>query len=863
MADGGEARLRFRDSGEGAYAGFGMVDSSIVVTETPEPDPRPAVNLRAMRLHEAVGLQAQRQPSACAIVFEGDQFSYGWLEARADQLAARLIAAGVQLGDVVGLYMHRSPEMVAAMLAILKAGAAYLPLDPNFPQGRLEMILADAGPAAVLTEAALEGGLTLGQTPRLRCEDVPHLHAVGLHHPAVSAGDLAYVLYTSGSTGRPKGVEISHGAVMNLLAAFLRRPGFSERDVMLGATTTAFDISVLELFLPLVVGGSIVLASSTASKDPHALAALIDGSDCTFAQGTPSKWRYLVEAGWKGHAGLTLICGGEALTRDLADRLLVRSDALWNVYGPTETTVWSTMGQVHAGSGPVPIGWAIDETTLHVLDGQGIEVPQGDVGELYIGGSGLARGYRGQLELTLERFVSRDGERLYRTGDLVRRGPGGALECMGRTDHQVKIRGFRIELGDVEAALCQCRELSWAAASTWTDADGQKTLVAYVTLREGVSPDPVALRRALSAHLPDYMIPSRFVHMDALPMTPNGKIDRNALPPPEPAVGLQNKASDAPTGATQVRLAEIWCDVLGLASVSAGDNFFDLGGYSLLTLTLLRRIGAAFGRTLSIADLFGCADLRAMALRVDDGTPASSRGIPVQPLGDRPPLIWFDVGPQLRGLASTLAPDQPFVGLNLEPEEENDLIVVERLQPAQVAQRLVAALRTVQPHGPYYLGGWCRWGVMAYAAARQLIDEGEEVALLILLDATNRRSPYQALKRVKRRARRGVGLPIGAEPVLAEATHLGDKLLHAANRYRPPAYSGDVLLLRAEDAERDWDGASGWRGVVRGALEVVDVMGDHVGMLKPPHVERLGRVLNAALERVQRDRRERSGLVRQ
>ena len=845
----GDAQLALSSLGESVYAGFDCVDDLVTA---PKVDAAPNIGIRTMRLHEVVRIQARRRPGACAIVFEGAAFSYGWLDARADQLAARLIARGVQLGDVVGLYMHRSPEMVAAMLAILKAGGAYLPLDPNFPQGRLDLILADAGPTTVLTEAALEGGLGLGETPWLRCEDVPSLQAVGLHNPVVAAADLAYVLYTSGSTGRPKGVEISHGAVMNLLAAFLLRPGFNAQDVMLAATTTAFDISVLELFLPLVVGGRIVLASSKISKDPQALAALIDGSGCTFAQGTPSKWRYLVEAGWTGHAGLTLICGGEALTRDLADRLLACGDALWNVYGPTETTVWSTMAQVRSGPDPVPIGWAIEETTLHVLGDAGTDVPDGEVGELYIGGSGLARGYRGRPDLTLDRFVNRDGERLYRTGDLVRRGPDGALHCVGRTDHQVKIRGFRIELGDVEAALSQCPELGWVAAAAWTDGDGEKTLVAYVTLHHGVQPDPAALRRALAAHLPDYMIPSRFVRLDALPMTPNGKIDRNALPAPLPALCLGYDASDAPAGETQVRLAEIWCGVLGLASVSASDNFFDLGGYSLLTLTLLRRIEAAFGRTLSIADLFGCADLRTMAARLEGATaPAASRAIPVQPLGDRPPLVWFDVGPQLRGLAATLAPDQPFIGLNLEPREEGELISVARLQPAQVAERMVAALRTVQSRGPYYLGGWCRWGVMAYAAACQLIEEGEEVALLVLLDANNKHSPNQALKRAKRLARASVGLPLGTRTPWADAANFGEKVLRAANRYRPPSYSGEVLLLRAEDAERDWDGASGWRDVVKGRLEVVDMPGDHVGMLKPPHVERLGQALRSALQRVQ------------
>ena len=784
----GTPRLKRDGSEESGCTSPRFVDGPSGRAAASQTAQTPKTGLRALRLHEAVSFQAEHRDDACAIVFESVEVSYGALERRADQLASQLIARGVRRGEVVGLYMHRSPEMVAAMLAILKAGAAYLPLDPDFPQARLEMILADANTAAVLTEGSLAGALDFGETLCLRCEDVARDHAVDFVRPAVGADDLAYVLYTSGSTGRPKGVEISHGAVMNLLASFVARPAFTERDIMLAATTTAFDISVLELFLPLVAGGRIVLASAAVSKDPRALAALIDGSDCTFVQTTPSKWRYLLDAGWNGRPGLTLICGGEALTRDLADRLAACGEALWNVYGPTETTVWSTLGKVKPGSGAVPIGWPVEETTLHVLDADGIEVPAGAVGELYIGGSGLARGYRAQPELTRQRFGVRNGERLYRTGDLVRRGADGALECLGRTDHQVKVRGFRIELGDVEAALAQCAGLTWGAARSWTDGEGETQLVAYVVFGKDVSRDPAALRRALSDRLPAYMIPSRLVGMDALPMTPNGKIDRNALPAPHPSICLESAVSHPLIGATQIRLGTIWCEVLGLASVSADDNFFDLGGYSLLTLTLLQRIEAGFDQVLSMADLFGFADLAAMAARLDaEDAPVASRVIPLQPLGHRPSLIWFDVGPQLRDLASALAPDQPFIGLNLEPAEERELLAISRLQPAKVAERLVAVLRTVQPHGPYYLGGWCRWGVMAFAAASQLLEDGEEVALLVLLDAANMQSRNQVLRRAKQVARRSLGLPTGPGDAWADPANFGAKVERAANRYRAAA----------------------------------------------------------------------------
>ena len=802
----------------------------------------------ASSLHAAMQEQALRNPGACALVFLGRRFSYEWLEDRAEQLAGFLIDSGVKPCDLVGIYMERSPDMVAAIFAILKAGAAYLPLDPEQPDPRLEAILADAAPAAVLSEATLDGRLATGNVLRLRCDSVPRTLSARVR-PEVGRQDLAYVLYTSGSTGRPKGVEIPHGAVLNLISSFLRTPGFTGRDRVLGATTTAFDISVLEIFLPLAAGATLVLADQPTMRDPQALGALIDASRCTFAQATPSKWRYLVDAGWNGAAGLTIMCGGEALTRELADRLLVRGAAVWNVYGPTETTVWSTMARVTHEAGAPPIGWPVANTTLHILDGQGEAVDGDDVGELHIGGLGLARGYHNRPELTRERFVHLDGERVYRTGDLVRRRADGALECLGRTDHQVKVRGFRVELGEVETALLGCGGVRWSAVRTFLQEDGDTALAAYLVPCEDGPTDPAVLRRALARRLPGYMIPSRIVFMDALPMTAGGKIDRNALPAPDPRVCAET-AGTVPEAMseTQSRLAGIWADVLGLSSVSPSDNFFDLGGYSLLTLKLLRRVQDVFGRTLTMAQLFAATDLAAMARLLDDpGAPAPSH-IPLQPLGDRPPLIWFDVGPQLRGLAERMAPDQPILGLNLEPNDE--ALAPGRLCAARVGEQLVRLLKALQPRGPYYLGGWCRWGVMAYAAAERLLDGGDEVRLLVLLDAVNSASPYQTLRRTTRKS---VDILTRRTPSPPPATAgLGGPVDVAARRYKPPLYRGDVLLLRAADAERDWDDCSGWRDVVRGGLEVCDLPGDHTGILKPPHVGALAETLSARLLKAQR-----------
>lgn len=809
-----------------------------------------APHLRDLRIHQAISIQAAASPAACAIMFEGVSYSYAWLEERSDAIAAQLSAAGVSRGQIVAVHLERTPAMIAALIGCLKAGAAYTPLDPAFPAARLETIVEDAGPAALVTEAGLDGVLAgAAALPRVRVDaPAPEVRAAA---PAVEVGpdDLAYVLYTSGSTGRPKGVEIPHGAVMNLMASFRRTPGFTSADRMLAAATTAFDMSVVELYLPLVTGGRMVLASRATAADPHRLAALIADGDCTLAQATPSLWRYLLDAGWGGKADLTVVSGGEALTRDLADRLLARTRAVWNAYGPTETTVWSVIGAVEPGGGPTHIGGALAQTSLHILDEAGAPVAEGDLGELHIGGTGLARGYRGRPDLTRERFIERKGERLYRTGDLARRLPGGEYVCGGRTDHQVKIRGFRIELGDVEAALTSCPGVGAATVTARLRTDGMSELAAYVTGRDGAPPpDASTLRHALAERLPAYMIPARFVAMDVLPLTPNGKVDRAALPAPAEAADTpaDAPASDARSD-DERRLAAIWSQVLDVPVVSRTDDFFDLGGYSLLTLALLRRIRETFGRTLSLADLFTAPDLAGMAALLNAPERASSGPIPLQPLGERPPLVWFDAGPQMRPLAARLAPDQPLLGLNLDPADEAELAPTP-LDVRGPAERLVARLRAFQPRGPYYLGGWCRWGAVAHAAACQLRSQGETVGLLVMLDTLNHASARQTFVRLKETAR-GRVRSRGREA--SESPGFGERVERASRRYRPPPYGGDVLLLRARDTDRDWDGASGWADAVRGRLEVADLPGDHRGVLAPAEVDALADRLRTALATAQ------------
>ncbi len=409
-----------------------------------------------------VEVQVQRTPDRVALDFEGQQLTYGELDVRANQLAHALVSRGAGPGVLVGVCMDRSIEMVVAILAILKAGAAYVPLDPTYPSDRLGFMLNDSGARVLLTQEHLAARIPAGSAVFLRVDgaDAPEITAASAAPLARSgtADTVAYVIYTSGSTGRPKGVEVLHRGVVNFLCSMQREPGLAPSDVLLSVTTLSFDIAGLELFLPLMVGARVVIAPRHIAIDGIALSRALESSGITVMQATPATWRMLVDAGWLGNKALKILCGGEALPRPLADALLGRVAEVWNLYGPTETTIWSTLHRVGPHTGPVPIGRPISNTRVYVLDRLGHPVPIGVVGELYIAGEGVARGYLNRPELTAERFLPDPftgdaGARMYRTGDLVRYSEDGSLEFLGRTDHQVKVRGYRIELGEIEAAL--------------------------------------------------------------------------------------------------------------------------------------------------------------------------------------------------------------------------------------------------------------------------------------------------------------------------------------------------------------------------------------------------------------------------
>ncbi len=570
-------------------------------------------------LHALFEARAARSPEAIAVVQGETALDYATLDAQATRIAAHLRAHGAGPGRMVGLYLERTPRMLAALLGVLKAGAAYVPLDPGFPAERIGYMLEDAAAPVVLTERSIAAQLPPGAHVALDVDDLLDVEA-----PAVGAGDAAdaeapaYVIFTSGSTGRPKGVRIPHRAAVNFLASMAREPGLREDDRLCAITTLSFDIALLELMLPLTVGARVVLADRATAADGTALAALLEVSGTTVLQATPATWRMLLDSGWHGRDGLRMLCGGEALPRELADRLLGCGAELWNVYGPTETTVWSTLERVTAGEGPVPIGHPIANTEVYVVDKTLQPVPAGLPGELLIGGLGVALDYLDRPELTAEKFVDdpfgpRPGGRLYRTGDLARWRRDGRLEALGRIDHQVKLRGFRIELGEIESVLLQGDAVAQAVVVCREDRPGDKRLVAYLVPASAAA-DVNALRNRLRDRLPDYMLPAAFVGLERLPLTPNGKVDRRALPAPEAdAFGAADET--APRNPEEETLVALWAEILGRPKIGIHDNFFDLGGHSLLATQLVARMQAALGPDITLRMVFeaptvaGFADL--------------------------------------------------------------------------------------------------------------------------------------------------------------------------------------------------------------------------------------------------------------
>lgn len=862
-------------------------------------------------VHGLVGAQAARTPQAVAVECAGQRFTYAELDRRANRLANHLRSLGAGPDTLVGVCVERSFDLIASLLAVLKAGGAYVPIDPAFPRDRIAQMLEDAGPPLLITQSSLLANLPETKA-RLVCLDEDS-DLISRENPALSQvgtgpENLAYVIYTSSSSGRPKGVEVPHRAVVNFLQSMRREPGLGAEDVVLALTTVSFDIAVLEIFLPLTVGARVVLVARDVLVDPHQLSDTIREAGVTVMQATPATWRMLINAGWKGDPNLKVLCGGEAMPPDLAERLLGCCREVWNMYGPTETTVWSTTERLKKG-GPITLGRPIDNTQLYLVDEQFEPVPIGVPGEVLIGGAGVARGYRSRPELTKEKFVpnpfSNDkAARVYRTGDLARYRPDGQVEFIGRRDFQVKLRGFRIELGEIETVLLAHPEVRGAAAVVREDVPGEPRLVAYVAASKngngtpatgGVSAFTQELRQWVRKKLPDYMVPSAFVVLDALPCTPAGKVDRLRLPAPTTEDRQTATGYCAPRNRTEETLARIWSETLKLDRVGIRDNFFDLGGQSLLAVGLFARIEKELGRRLPLATLFRAPTIEQLAAALDGDRGTGNRWpslVPIQPKGARPPLfLVHGAGGNVllyRALAQHLAPDYPLYGFQSQglDGQSEPLTTIEAM-----AAHYLQELRQVQPSGPYFLGGYCLGGTVAYEMARQLLRQGEPVPFIAMLDTYNfaralkgsfagflfekfrfhlgnflRLRPPEMWAYLVEKARlardgelanlltsrpgsaREAGVARAETGIEANVQAINDR---AAEAYQPAPLEARLTLFKPQVNYKFYpDPQMGWGDLALGGLDIVELPVNPHAMLVEPYVRRLAAELKTRMDRL-------------
>jgi len=856
---------------------------------------------RELLLTDLFEEQVRKSRDRTALVFRDRRWSYGELNDRANAYAQRLMALGIGADVRVGVYLERSAEMVAAVIGVLKAGGAYVPLDPAFPKERLSYMLRDSGAPVLITQPELATSLD-SDAQRILSDD-PSLGSGKANAPPRSAAaeNLAYVIYTSGSTGKPKGVEVPHRALVNFLLSMQREPGLRAEDILLAVTTLSFDIAALELFLPLITGAQVVVVDQDSVSDGQALKHLLHTSGATILQATPATWRLLLDSGWKQAKELKALCGGEALPRELADRILATGAELWNLYGPTETTIWSAVLRVEPGPDTPRIGPPIANTQFYVVDRDLRICPMDAPGELLIGGDGLARGYLNRSELTAEQFVPNpfesDSERLYRTGDLVRRQPDGTLEFLGRLDHQVKIRGFRIELGEVEASLTAHPHVQECVAIVREDVPGDKRLVAYIIPVPGYPVDPNELRRHMSQQLPDYMVPAACVSMDAFPLPPNRKIDRKALPRPHTRDATPGAEFVAPRDDLELKLATIWKKLLGTRRLSVEDSFFDLGGNSLLAAQVFAMTEKTLGRNVPLAILFQAPTIAQLAavLRAEKGVNWWSALTPIKPEGSRPPLFLVHgaEGNVLlyRHLAEHMPTDQPVYGLQSEGLDGRTTFSP-RIE--DMAGKYIKEILLFQPEGPYRLGGYCMGGTVAFEMARQLTAQGHAVEFLGLLETYNLKAiPYppplprrvwhkcqnvgfhlanlfsvgtkdkwhffreKAAVEISRlrlslcvtiaRMSRAVGLKNALDFPYLRVDKANDR---AEEEYAPGPYSGKITLFRPH---RDFSGFDdyqmGWGELAAGGVETHELRNYPHGMLVEPFVRQLAKEMEACLNR--------------
>jgi surfactin family lipopeptide synthetase A len=821
---------------------------------------------RDVALERLIEAQVEKTPDAVAVAFASasssqQRLTYAELNARANQLAAHLRSLGVTRNTLVGICLERSIDLLIAPLAIFKAGGAYLPLDSDHPDDHIASIVEGARLEILIGRPELAARLPAFRGKLVLLDwDAFEQYPDANQPVAVSGSDLAYVIYTSGSTGQPKGVMVPRRALNNLLWSVRDWFQAGQQDVLLALTTIAFDIAGVDIWLPLLVGARMLMVERATAMDAQLLQDTIQREGVTFLQGTPAVWRLLINSGWEGKADLKAVCTGEAMPLGLVRRLFPKVGRLWNMYGPTETTIWSTGYKFLSPDDPVLIGRPIANTQVYILDENLAPTPIGVPGELYIGGDGLADGYLHDPPLTAARFVAdpfskRSGARLYKTGDLARYRGDGNIECLGRNDHQIKLRGYRIEPEEIHAAITRHPAIRDAIAVLKTSATGDSRIVAYLISQTNNPPDATELRNFLRQRLPEYMIPASFVFLDSFPLNSNGKIDRGLLPEPK-VLSPEIAASEEPADQIEAQLRDIYRSVLGLSAIGLNDDFFDLGGHSLMGALLFRRINICFNIDLPLATLFHASTVRGLAALIRDSAAEQMNApiVQIQVSGSLAPLYCIgDVNGELivfRRLALELGPDQPVYGL--QPfRVQGSLPTLEQLAAAYLDE-----IRKTGESRPFSLMGYCFGGLVAMEMARQLQSNGNAPPMVVLIDGAypaGCRASEPLAQRIRRyrsfwrqvtngggwshfrgrvkygfariahraSSKAGVSLANGAKDV---STMQG----LAYESYRIKCYPGRVHLFRAESRHEFLTGGPelGWCGVLSN-LVVEEVPGDH------------------------------------
>ena len=867
-------------------------------------------------IHQLIEAQVEQTPEAIAVVCEGKELTYRQLNQQANQLAHYLKQHRVGPDVPVGLYMERSLEMMIGLLGILKAGGAYVPLDPAYPSERLDYLIKDSQMPVILTQERLTKNLSK-HTTQVICLDLiwETISQESEQNLAsgVKAENLVYMIYTSGSTGRPKGVLIPHRALVNHSTAISKRFELQPGDRVLQFASMSFDIAAEEIFPSWISGASLILRPSQELETFGDFRQFIKRERLTVLNPPTAYWHEWVTALTRTKEELPasvrlVVTGGEKVSPEKYGswQETVSNDIRWmNGYGPTEATITATIFEpTHlqdvVGRQAVPIGRPLANIQAYLLDQHLNPVPIGVPGELYIGGDGLAHGYHNRPALTAEQFIpnpfsKKPGERLYKTGDLARYLPNSDIEFLGRIDHQVKIRGYRIELGEIEAVLEQHPKVQETIIDIWENAPGDKRLVSYFVPTQACSPTSNELQDFLKEQLPDYMVPSAFISLETLPLTPNGKVNRQHLPRPESIKQQTSETYIVPQDQLELQLTKIWENVLNIRPINLQDDFFELGGHSLLAVRLFAQLEKVFGKNLPLATLFQAPTIEKLSkvLR-DEGWQAPWASlVPIQPQGSKPPFFCVHaVGGNvlsLRDLAHHLGTDQPFYAL------QSQGLNGKQKPPEQVEEMAgyyIDEIRTVQPEGPYYLGGQSSGGLIAFEMAQQLHAQGEQVVVLALIDTfdpnydslpitmsfRNRLSfhlqtirqlgPSYLLEQTKYRWKR---IKIGLERIVAKTAnkiyvslnrplpqkiryiYIREAIGQATKNYTPQSYKGPITLFRATNTlqaylEEIQGTQQRWDGLALGGIEVYDIAGAH-NLEQEPYVGMLAEKLKHCLYR--------------